>query len=91
MQQNTQINTGMVLDSINNENTEKLETLKEAVQNKRDLANKVSFKKVKTQVREYRKIGRNEKCPCGSGKKYKNCCLSSNKYEHLVDFDKKPL
>jgi len=22
------------------------------------------------------KIGRNEKCPCGSGKKYKNCCLT---------------
>lgn len=22
-----------------------------------------------------RKIGRNEKCPCGSGKKYKNCCI----------------
>jgi tetratricopeptide (TPR) repeat protein len=21
------------------------------------------------------KIGRNEPCPCGSGKKYKNCCL----------------
>ena len=21
-------------------------------------------------------IGRNEPCPCGSGKKYKNCCLS---------------
>jgi len=21
------------------------------------------------------KIGRNESCPCGSGKKYKNCCL----------------
>lgn len=21
------------------------------------------------------KIGRNEKCPCGSGKKYKHCCL----------------
>ena len=20
------------------------------------------------------KIGRNDKCPCGSGKKYKNCC-----------------
>lgn len=28
--------------------------------------------------REYRsiKIGRNDKCFCGSGKKYKNCCLS---------------
>ena len=24
--------------------------------------------------RELRKIGRNEKCPCGSGKKYKKCC-----------------
>ena len=27
----------------------------------------------KTQVRRV-KIGRNEPCPCGSGKKYKNCC-----------------
>ena len=26
-------------------------------------------------------IGRNEPCPCGSGKKYKNCCLSSGRYE----------
>jgi preprotein translocase subunit SecA len=24
--------------------------------------------------REGRKIGRNESCPCGSGKKYKRCC-----------------
>ena len=23
------------------------------------------------------KIGRNEPCPCGSGKKYKRCCFSS--------------
>ena len=22
------------------------------------------------------KIGRNEPCPCGSGKKYKNCCMN---------------
>ena len=35
----------------------------------------------RTIVREYKKIGRNEPCPCGSGKKYKNCCLSSGKYE----------
>ena len=27
-----------------------------------------------TFVRQNRKIGRNEPCPCGSGKKYKNCC-----------------
>ena len=26
-------------------------------------------------IRDGRKIGRNEPCPCGSGKKYKKCCL----------------
>ncbi|MSP00047.1 MAG: hypothetical protein EXR07_03195 [Acetobacteraceae bacterium] len=26
-------------------------------------------------VRSASKIGRNEPCPCGSGKKYKKCCL----------------
>ena len=28
----------------------------------------------RTVVREQPKVGRNELCPCGSGKKYKNCC-----------------
>ncbi|MBE6140104.1 MAG: preprotein translocase subunit SecA [Firmicutes bacterium] len=30
--------------------------------------------KVKKQPRKTNKIGRNEPCPCGSGKKYKQCC-----------------
>ena len=30
--------------------------------------------KQKPKVNEKKKIGRNELCPCGSGKKYKNCC-----------------
>ncbi len=30
--------------------------------------------KPETFVREGPKIGRNDPCPCGSGKKYKNCC-----------------
>lgn len=30
-----------------------------------------------TIIRETSKIGRNEQCPCGSGKKYKKCCLNS--------------
>lgn len=28
-------------------------------------------------MRIEKKIGRNDPCPCGSGKKYKNCCLNS--------------
>ncbi|MFO8100584.1 MAG: YchJ family protein [Dehalococcoidia bacterium] len=30
--------------------------------------------KPETYVREGPKIGRNDPCPCGSGKKYKHCC-----------------
>ena len=30
--------------------------------------------KVQTVVHEGPKIGRNDPCPCGSGKKYKKCC-----------------
>jgi preprotein translocase subunit SecA len=28
---------------------------------------------IQTFVRSERKVGRNEPCPCGSGKKYKQC------------------
>lgn len=34
----------------------------------------VANRKPKTVVRKERKVGRNEPCPCGSGKKYKKCC-----------------
>ncbi len=34
------------------------------------------FEPVETYVRETPKIGRNDPCPCGSGKKYKKCCLN---------------
>ena len=32
-------------------------------------------KRSHTVVRNESKVGRNEPCPCGSGKKHKNCCL----------------
>ena len=31
-----------------------------------------------TVVRDSAQVGRNEPCPCGSGKKYKNCCMRSH-------------
>jgi len=34
-----------------------------------------SYYKPKQYIRQSRKIGRNEPCPCRSGKKYKKCCL----------------
>ncbi|OWZ83733.1 preprotein translocase subunit SecA [Natranaerobius trueperi] len=35
-----------------------------------------SDEKKQTPVRKGKKVGRNEPCPCGSGKKYKKCCGS---------------
>ena len=38
----------------------------------KELAKK--YKNSKTVRREQPKVGRNDPCPCGSGKKYKHCC-----------------
>ena len=35
----------------------------------------------KRPIKKDNHIGRNDPCPCGSQKKYKNCCLASGKYE----------
>lgn len=35
-----------------------------------------------------KKIGRNEICPCGSGKKYKNCCIRKEKSIKVSPKDK---
>lgn len=34
------------------------------------------FRQIETYVREEPKTGRNDPCPCGSGKKYKKCCMN---------------
>ena len=33
-------------------------------------------RKVETTIKSEKKVGRNEPCPCGSGKKYKKCCIN---------------
>jgi len=40
-----------------------------------------------------KKIGRNDPCPCGSGKKYKKCCLGKPSTQDLSDYllSKKPV
>ena len=36
----------------------------------------MKMKEVREHFSESVKIGRNDKCPCGSEKKYKKCCLN---------------
>lgn len=83
------INTGMIMDGTTQTTEE--------IQSKENLDASLGINKEKlmeamaryqaahtTYKREYKKIGRNDDCPCGSGKKYKNCCLSSGKYEQKI-------
>lgn len=76
------VNTGMIMDNINTEDSS--DKLKAAIENNKIEQLKAYMAAKKQKVREYN-ISRNDKCPCGSGKKYKNCCLSSGKYEKLID------
>lgn len=76
MQNSEKFNTGTVMDmnKFNSDNTIGTDNL--------NIDTKY-LRKTRTKVREYNKIGRNDLCPCGSGKKYKNCCLNTGKYENL--------
>lgn len=60
---------GKILEERHKELKEKLEPY---------IINKIENFKKKSVFRN-RKVGRNEPCPCGSGKKYKKCCLDKNK------------
>lgn len=85
-----QIKTGMIMDAVQNTTDiqEKNEAMQAAIDN--DQIKKLQvlaqqYKNAHTQkVREYPKIGRNDPCPCGSGKKFKNCCLRTGKYDKYI-------
>ncbi len=40
-------------------------------------------RKPKQLVRKHAKIGRNDPCICGSGKKFKNCCMGKEDFDGL--------
>lgn len=45
-----------------------------------------NVEKIKVQNPDYKNVGRNDSCPCGSGKKYKKCCMgtSNERMDHFV-------
>ena len=48
----------------------------EYIRNKRQQQNQVRMGNADTITNQYRNVGRNDPCPCGSGKKFKKCCLN---------------
>ena len=87
---NKKVDTGMIMDALNmsEQNYASKDAMNAAIENdqmKKLEALAKTWQSAHTQkVREHDKIGRNDLCPCGSGKKYKNCCLNSGKYEKII-------
>lgn len=87
---NKKIDTGMIMDAVNmsEQNYANKDTMNAAIENDQLKKLEVLAKQYQLahtqKVREYKKVGRNDLCPCGSGKKYKNCCLSLGKYENII-------
>jgi len=85
------------MQSVGEDYKDKVEKLQEAIAESKEaqatkegaitgdtleaLAKAGYFRKTRPVVRDNRKIGRNDPCPCGSQKKYKNCCMNTGKYE----------
>jgi len=66
------------------EYTKQIEERKKAIAK---IAKEVEEEKKRIPVVNNVKIGRNAKCPCGSGKKYKKCCLDKKEEKKIPKID----
>lgn len=72
------VKTGLIMDALQDapENYENnIQDLKAKVQAAYNVVNHTPMTYDKPQ------IGRNDLCPCGSGKKFKNCCMGNGRYD----------
>ena len=87
--------TGTIMDAVqmSEENNKQREAMEAAISNdqmKRFEAMAKAWQEAHTQkVRKFDKVGRNDPCPCGSGKKFKNCCMNKKNWDELVPANKK--
>jgi Preprotein translocase subunit SecA (ATPase, RNA helicase) len=69
-----EMSNNIQLDTIRGLFNVRLETPPEREQVVKEVSTNVESTEKKTIQRKESKIGRNDPCPCGSGKKYKQCC-----------------
>ena len=87
--------TGTIMDAVqmSEENNKQREAMEAAISNdqmKRFEAMAKAWQEAHTQkIRKFDKVGRNDPCPCGSGKKFKNCCMNKKNWDELVPIKKK--
>lgn len=71
----------------NQEQQEKVEELLDKVEDYNEMKDYINYNmQTKPQVKKH-KINRNDLCPCGSGKKYKNCCLKTGQFENYINIE----
>lgn len=77
--------SSIIMEQFNNkEQQDKVEELLDKVDDYNEMQNYINYNAIpKPQVKEH-KISRNDPCPCGSGKKYKNCCLKTGEFEKYI-------
>ena len=81
MQEHTEASGVLLMDSLNKGFEQFLEQLKK---NERLAMGIKTAKNAKTLKRAYHKTGKNEPCPCGSGKKYKHCHMREEERKYAV-------
>ena len=93
---NKNIKTGTIMDGINNEleeitdsetkldSTNSLNKLDTSTIDAATIQKLMAYQNRKPSVREYKKIGRNDPCPCGSNLKFKNCCMNKKDWNKLI-------
>ena len=59
---------------------DKKEALQSAIDNQKMIESMARYKAAHTPIVKKYKINRNDKCPCGSGLKFKNCCIDKPEY-----------
>ena len=88
LEQNTNANVGTIMDGINNqnENIDMNKSMEEAMPklDEQTMQRLLAYQNRKPSIRENKKIGRNDPCPCGSNLKFKNCCMNKKDWNKLV-------
>ena len=82
------LQTGMIMDGVSQTEEQKQakENLNEAVgiNQEQIMQAMANYKAAHTpKIKEY-KIGRNDTCPCGSGLKFKKCCINKPEYNQYI-------
>lgn len=78
----------VIINQLNDkEQQDKVGELMDKVEDYNEMKDYINYNMQTKPKRKEHKIHRNDLCPCGSGKKYKNCCLKTGAFENYITED----